>query len=440
MKVSLYVKSILIFLIIFIFSNSMTIFIFINQYKSTYNMSTENFIKKQSKDVVILKDHGLSYHEIEQLYKDNSIDLFVSKNINQFPNEIQILLQNKNITNITNNETVISSKGYLYSIFKFENDYFVLKTKGQKKFITFNVAVIITICLSVAIAFLIIYLWSNAFIAPLVNMSIVAQKVAQGDYSKKIYSKKKNDALGLFIEDFNIMVEKLSKTEMLRLDFISNISHEFKTPIQSINGYAKLLKSEAVHEKHIDYLDRIIRESDRLSYLSKNTLILNRLENFDNDNFKKAYYFVDEQIRQSILDLETKWTEKNINFNLKLIDKCILNAHGDMLKQVWLNLFENAIKFTSVNGHIDITMKKQNSLSPLIITVHNEKDIIGDKERVFEKLYKGDKSRTSVGNGLGLSIVKKIITMHDFTISADNAKSGGAVFTITIPNKYIQSN
>ena len=231
---------------------------------------------------------------------------------------------------------------------------------------------------------------------------------------------------------FNNMASELGSAKILRNDFVNNFSHEFKTPIISIKGFAEILKDDELpKEEKNEYLDIIIEESKRLTSLATNVLNLSKIETQvilkDIQRFNMG-----EQIRQSILLLDSKFESKNILLDVNIQD-CYINGNKEMLNQVWVNLLDNAIKFNNKNGMVSINMKREenNILITIIDTgVGINKEAIN---KIFDKFYQEDTSHATNGNGLGLSIVKKIIELHGGTIQCDSIVSKGTKFTVTIP-------
>jgi signal transduction histidine kinase len=224
--------------------------------------------------------------------------------------------------------------------------------------------------------------------------------------------------------------EELENTEVLRSDFINNFSHEFKTPIVSIAGFAKLLKKGNLSEKEkAEYIDIIEKESLRLSYLATNVFNLTKIENqtilTEINEYNPA-----EQIRHCVLLLENKWSEKEIDFNIELED-ILISANEELMDQVWINLLDNAIKFSESKSTIDIKMKKEKTSTSFTITnkgVTISKDNI---DRIFRKFYQADESHAAEGNGVGLAIVKKIIELHKGKITVES-ENGVTSFTVII--------
>ncbi len=257
-------------------------------------------------------------------------------------------------------------------------------------------------------------------------------KVAQGDFSVKL-DEKKPKVLKLLYISFNQMVNELNSVQILRNDFISSFSHEFKTPIVSIRGFAKLAKMpDITDEERNEYLDIIITEINRLVSLSNSTLLLTNLESKEMV-IEKEKYSLDEQIRESIVLLQDKWEAKNINFNLEL-DEVNYRGNKDLLQQLWINIIDNAIKFSFEKGNIDISLKNfdENNLKVTI----TDKGIGMNEEtlmQIFNKFYQHDPARQSEGIGLGLSISKRIVDLSDGHISAQSEIEKGTTFTVLLP-------
>lgn len=255
--------------------------------------------------------------------------------------------------------------------------------------------------------------------------------VAGGDFHTRINIKHPKEFRELS-ESFNQMAAGLAGIEMLRSDFINNFSHEFKTPVVSVMGFAKLLKKENIsEEERAEYLDIIISECKRLSDLASNVLNLSKVESISALS-DAAPFPVSEQIRRSILQLEQKWEKKGIGFDLSLED-CQLTGCADLLKQVWVNLIDNAVKFSSSGGRIEIRTRQKDSVFYFQISDNGIGMDAQTQEKIFDRFYQGDLSHSTEGNGLGLSLVKKIITLHRGTIRVSSAPGRGSIFTITLP-------
>ena len=266
-------------------------------------------------------------------------------------------------------------------------------------------------------------------------MTIATKKVAKGDFSVQIDNGRKyrKDEIGLLTDNFNMMVRELESNEYLSKEFMSNVSHEFKTPIASIQGFAKLLKDDKLSEEEKqEYIDIIIEESERLANLSSNIQHLSKLEN-KKELIKKEKVAIDEQIRKCIVILNNKLEEKNIEIGMDEDKDVFVNVNEDMLQQVWINLINNAIKYTQNGGRIDIIIDEFKDK----VIVEVKDNGIGIKEenleKIFDKFYQEDASHNSEGNGLGLAIVSKIIELHKGSIEVKSKVGEGTSFIVTLP-------
>ncbi len=262
-------------------------------------------------------------------------------------------------------------------------------------------------------------------------------RLASGDFKTRLKFR------GIFAEHpafievsdcFDKLANELESTEVLRSDFINNFSHEFKTPIVSIAGLAKLLNHADVPEqKRSEYLAAIEEESKRLSQLATATLLLTKVEK-QNILTDTAVYNLSEQIRSSVLLLENKWSEKGIEPHLELDEYKIL-ANEELMREVWINLIDNAIKFSPRDDKIEICTDKMEGF--VCISVKNSGYIEEiDRNKIFNKFFRTDSSHTTDGSGIGLAIVKKILELHAFDISLECA-GGEVVFSVKIPHSRI---
>ena len=255
------------------------------------------------------------------------------------------------------------------------------------------------------------------------------QKVAEGDFSVRIEDSAVFANLNI-AKNFNYMVSQLDSVETLRENFVSDFSHEFKTPIVSIAGFAKLLKDPTLTaEQRNEYLDVIIDESNRLVELSESVLLLNRLES---QQITKEKYQLDEQMRQCVLMFEQQCEAKGIELSVDLQDHVVIESNYKLLSQVIVNLLSNAVKFTDKGGTINVGCKVKGL--NVIITVKDTGCGMDEetKSNIFNKFFQGDTSHTTPGNGLGLSIVKKIVDMLDGQIFVESKLGEGSSFTVLL--------
>ena len=296
-------------------------------------------------------------------------------------------------------------------------------------------AVIETVTLSAIIGLVLVIVVFKHIVGPIRKMTIATKKVAKGDFSVQIDNGRKyrKDEIGLLTDNFNMMVRELESNEYLSKEFMSNVSHEFKTPIASIQGFAKLLKDDKISEEDKkEYIDIIIEESERLANLSSNIQHLSKLEN-KKELIKKEKVAIDEQIRKCIVILNNKLEEKNIEIGMDEDKDVFVDVNEDMLQQVWINLINNAIKYTQNGGRIDVIIDEFKDK----VVIEVKDNGIGIKEenleKIFDKFYQEDASHNSEGNGLGLAIVSKIIELHKGSIEVKSKVGEGTSFIVTIP-------
>ena len=267
------------------------------------------------------------------------------------------------------------------------------------------------------------------------NLKIALKRISKGDYSVRIENKSNNKDSLIYdvIENFNKMVEELNSVAILRNDFISNFSHEFKTPIVSIKGYAELIKDgkNLTEKQKQEYLQIIIDESKRLSNLASSTLLMSKLDS--QTEIKETEIFsVNEQIKQCVLILDNEFKTKNLEVKIKL-GKMRVNCSMDMLQQVWLNILTNAIKYTPMGGKIRISsieMEKEYVISISDNGIGMNKETL---DHIFDKYYQGDNSHATTGNGLGLSIAKRIVELSGGKIEVNSAEGKGTTFSVSLP-------
>lgn len=275
-------------------------------------------------------------------------------------------------------------------------------------------------------------LWINRITKPAAQISKVVGQVARGQFDVRIdCSDFKNEMLDLG-NNLNKMIEELNSIELMRSDFVSNVSHEFRAPLSTISGYVTLLSSpNTTEEKKNEYFE-LLRESTRqLSSLVDNVLKLSRLQS-QNILPKKSTYSLDEQLRRAVLMFEMDWSEKELELDLDM-PECEYCGNEEMLSQVWTNLIGNAVKFSHQGGKIGV---KLDDSDPDYITVaisDTGEGMSEDVQRhIFEKFYQGDSSRKSEGNGLGLALVKGICQLTDSSISVESAPEKGSTFTVKL--------
>ncbi|HBF14348.1 MAG TPA: sensor histidine kinase [Clostridiales bacterium] len=289
------------------------------------------------------------------------------------------------------------------------------------------------------IATLLFALLSRYYLQPLKRLNRATKEIGEGHFDIHVQEDKEHPyhivpELQDLIRNFNEMAEELRGIELFRNDFINNFSHEFKTPIISIRGFAHELRQEGLtDEQRNEYAKIIEEESDRLARLSSNVLTLSKLENQQIVTGQTEFY-LDEQIRQCILLLESEWSEKALEIvpELELLK---VRGNEEMLALVWRNLLSNAIKFTPRGGRIEVRM----AVTEQTVTVSVSDNGIGMSDevraRVFEKFYQGDPSHAHAGYGVGLALVKRIVDLLKGTITVESREGFGSRFTVELPRE-----
>ena len=258
-------------------------------------------------------------------------------------------------------------------------------------------------------------------------------RIAHGDFSVLVPVDEHNP-LSEISESVNKMARELGTMETLRQSFISNVSHEIQSPLTSISGFAALLKNDALTpELRAHYIDVIETEAKRLSRLSDNLMRLSMLEN-GAQPLTVTSFSLDKQIQNAVLMLEPQWAAKNLDVSVAL-EKTPFSGDEGLLSQVWVNLLHNAIKFTPEAGQIIVTLEKMEG--GVVCRVSDTGPGIAEEDlmHIFERFYKADKARDRAlgGSGLGLSLVKKIVELHDGTVTVQSESGKGSIFTVTLP-------
>ena len=266
------------------------------------------------------------------------------------------------------------------------------------------------------------------------HIETAAERIVQGDFGARV------EAAGLFtdehfngiIDSFNQMAEELSGVETLRTDFISNVSHELKTPLAVMQNYASLLQTpDLPEEKRMEYARAIEDGSKRLSDMMTNILKLNRLEN--QQIYPKAEKFnLGEHLAECLLAYESVWEAKNIELETDIAEDVYVHADRELLSLVWGNLFSNAFKFTPDGGIVTVSL----GVTPhhAIVKVQDTGCGISPENgpQIFEKFYQGDTSHATQGNGLGLALVKRVVDILRAEIGVESALGKGSTFTVRI--------
>ena len=278
---------------------------------------------------------------------------------------------------------------------------------------------------------LITFFYSHHLYKKAVRFIQAIRQVGNGDFDVTIDPNKAGPLYDV-AESFNKMTEELRSVQTLRRDFINDFSHEFKTPITSINGFANLLlDTQVTEDERMEYLKIIAQESGRLAQLAQETMMMSRLDSqlYVPD---KEPYSLDEQIRQSIILLSPQWNEKQIHMDADL-EEVTYNGNADLMAHIWTNLLNNAVKFTPPGGIVRVTMHSFDKQITVSITDSGIGMTQEQMQCIFNKYYQGDVSHASKGLGLGLSIARRIVELNGGELTAASTLGEGSTFTVKLP-------
>lgn len=319
---------------------------------------------------------------------------------------------------------------FIFSMILALTGYIVVQLGGDITHLPgLEIFIMFGLCFFTASAVTYFIVWN--FFKPLSDISHAAKKIATGDYTTRLEYKGDIKELADAIENFNYMAQELGSVEMIRNDFIANVSHEFRTPLSTLSGYLMLLQDSSLSDdEREEYIQKSFFSIEKLSDLTENILRLSKLENQAGLDEPETYR-LDEQIRECIVMLEPKWSAKNIEFELDLPEQ-IYTGQRSLLFQVWTNIVSNAIKFSQNNSSVKIKLDS---------TEHHYKVYICDEgigmteeqlRHIFDKFYQADSSRQSQGNGLGLALCKEILDKCDGKIFVTSKQEKGSVFLIQL--------
>ena len=268
---------------------------------------------------------------------------------------------------------------------------------------------------------------------PLQRMQADLDAIAAGDFSVRLQPPRGNSVLAEVAHSINQMAEELAQVETLKTGFISDVSHELKTPLATMSNYSRLLMEPGISEQQQrEYAQAIADASERLAAMVSNILRLNRLENQSATLVIDEYDLAD-QLAECLLGFEEVWEERGIEVEPDLADDVRVRCDRELMTVVWNNLLSNAFKFTPSGGTVSVTLESEGDEA--IVCVRDTGCGMSEDERrhVFDKFYQGDTSHATEGNGLGLAMVRRIIDMSGATISVASAPGEGSTFMVRLP-------
>ncbi len=300
--------------------------------------------------------------------------------------------------------------------------------------VTGSVTAIVILCVAVAIsaaAAVLSMVVSRVVLAPVTRLSEASQRIARGEFDVEVHYEGSIREYRATYDSFNVMARELAAIETLRSDFIANVSHEFKTPLTAIEGYAMLLQDgDLPPEEQADCAQKILDSAGRLSSLVSNILMLSKLEQ-QTVEVEKAPFRLDEQIRQVMVEQEPLWGPKGLELELELAD-VPYNGSENLLYHVWSNLIGNAVKFSPAGAPLRVTLEQREGRVTVTVTDHGPGMTQDVQRHIFDKFYQGDPSRRQEGSGLGLPLAKRIVQLCGGRISVESAPGAGSTFTVEL--------
>lgn len=404
-------------------SHCLSVFTIPFQIKSDMLDIAHSFV--EIKNSSVLSDEELKKTFSSSMYKVNrASDFHIAQ------------LTEKQKSQLSKGEAVIDGSSAAYSIkcyFKSDDSYFSITTKYSSVILnSTSHRIVFSIFFVLAFTFAALATIYRSISDPLKNLKDATEQVSHGDFDVQIdVNSIAFTEIATLSESFNRMVCQLKNNEVLKNDFISNVSHEFKTPLATVNGFAKLLASgKCTPKESAEYSELIAEETNRLTSLCSNILKISKIEN-QKISPKSTTFLLDEQIRKIILSFENFWSEKNIELDIDL-DETYFTGDEELLQHIWANLIENAVKFTPYGGKISIKLINQ----PYHIEFSVCDNGIGmskeTQKHIFDKFYQGDSAHSTQGNGLGLSLVTKILENCNGSINVKSALGKGSIFTVKI--------
>lgn len=451
---SLYIRTVLVFIIVVIVSSALSFFISLFMFQRDISKKvSEDMLSAGTYAIQLIKQSEMKSNDLHLqkwvsiqkvsliLYSEEGVVEIYSKSASN--PEKPVLSNLSDVKLVLDGEVLLKPQSQSIEIsvpfvglpFQFNGKKYALFIQpdlgDQDK--EFQRLPIIILIISLIIGSLLILLASKYLVSPLKKLTSATKRLAQGDFSTQVEISRV-DEIGQLAKNFNHMAKELGQLEQMRQDFVANVSHEFQTPLTTINGFSNAIRQRLVSGADLNrYLDIIQSECARMSKLSDNLLKLASLES-TNHLFHKHAFFLDAQLRQVLAICMPLIMKKKIVYDVNLPRTKIM-ADEELLIQVWTNLLHNSIKFTPEAGRIEISLTTESGY--VIFRIEDSGIGISQDEQqlIFQRFYKTDLSRNSSqeGNGLGLSIVEKIVDLHQGYIQVDSKPGNGTSFTIRLP-------
>lgn len=446
---TLYVRLVLVFISIVLISLFISFFISSSRYRGEAEMQIDRYLMRQAKQVITLHQSG-RVKEIETFLKTLPLQYHVwiyNKNgeidtISTQAQRVERPFRQRAISRVLNGETYRGRPKDGPPFFRVvglpfekQGDRYALFIQLHVMELQFEINQFLTRVLTTVfiLGIIQILIVAHYLVKPIRSLTSATKKLSQGKFDVRV-NIKRGDEIGTLAHSFNQMAEELGSLEQMRKDFISNVSHEIQSPLTSLRGYSEMLKEDTLTaDERKRYLTIMQEEIQRLSRLSENLLKLAALESA-HPPFHPQPTSLDEQLRQVVVSMEPQWSAKRLQLDLSL-EKANALADPDQLKQVWINLLSNSIKFTPEGGTLRIRVKEKDS-SVEVQIADTGMGIPSDAlPHIFDRFYTADpsRSRSKSGNGLGLSIAKKIVELHQGEIHAESEEGNGTSFIVRLP-------
>ena len=292
---------------------------------------------------------------------------------------------------------------------------------------------------SLFVGILVTIFLSRLFFDPVKKLRYAMGQVAKGDFTTKLHTKSSSREIQEIYAGFNLMTDELRSTEILQTDFVSNVSHEFKTPLGAIEGYATLLQDcDNLTVQQREYVEKIVFNSQRLSSLTGSILLLSKLQNQQIPTGQNMFSLV-EQIRQTIVDMEPVWGQKNLEFDVEM-DAVMYFGNDLLMRHVWSNLLSNAVKFSPYGATVGIGLTQRENKIVFWVKDQGPGIPTDAMKHIFNRFYQADSSHKQEGNGLGLALVDEILKLENGSIEVENCPEGGCKFTVCLFNRNKSSD
>ena len=310
----------------------------------------------------------------------------------------------------------------------------VIFQRDNVRYLLFGYAFKDVVLLIVAVVLVLIFinLTSRSTTEPIRDLTRATREIAQGNYDVTVDAKDRVEELGELERNFNLMAAELRTNEYLRKDFISNVSHQLKTPLSILSGYAKLLEEGGITaEEQAEYSAVIAGESHRLVGLIDDMLRLSRIDHRE-IRPRSDVFPLGESLRRAVLQLEPRWSRAGLKMEADIQD---VDFTGDeeLLSQVWSNLLENAVKFTPAGGRIGVALRQDGDRVEVTVSDDGPGMDEATLSRIFEQFYQGDTPHRGEGSGLGLPLCRRIVELHGGTITAESRPGEGSCFRVILP-------